>query len=257
MGGFYERLEGIVKRSLQKAIGKLCLCSEQLLILKEAEVVINSRPLVYVGDEINSFMTLTPAHFLTLNPRIGLPASIKDDSDDTDFNPDTSSADRLFATWKKGLKHLSSFWKIWRNDYLLRLRERSQVKLKEPRIKSSYAENIGDVVLIKDELPRGSWRMGRIQEVIKSRDGQVRSAKVLLPSNRVIQRPLNLLYPVECQVTEPDKTSEVKDSTTTRNDDALELTKTHQQRGLGRSTRTGASKAKQNISEQLKESLNN
>ena len=52
--------------------------------------------------------------------------------------------------------------------------------------------------------------MGHIQEVIKSRDGQVRSAKVLLPSNRVIGRPLNLLYPVECQVTEPDKTSRGK-----------------------------------------------
>ncbi|MCG8078743.1 MAG: hypothetical protein JAY75_21215, partial [Candidatus Thiodiazotropha taylori] len=174
MGGFYERLVGIVKRSLRKAIGKLCLGSEQLLtILKEAEAIINSRPLVYVGDDINSFMTLTPAHFLTLNPRIGLPASIDDDSDDSDFKPDNSSADRLILTWKKGLKHLKSFWNIWRDDYLLSLRERSQVKLKAPRIKSSHAANIGDVVLIKDELPRGSWRMGRVRELIKSRDGQV------------------------------------------------------------------------------------
>ena len=60
MGGFYERLVGIVKRSLCKAI--VYLTSEQLLtILKEAEAVINSRPLVYVGDDINSYMTLTPA----------------------------------------------------------------------------------------------------------------------------------------------------------------------------------------------------
>ena len=44
MGGFYERLVCIVKRSLCKAIGKVCLTSEQLLaILKEAEAVINSR----------------------------------------------------------------------------------------------------------------------------------------------------------------------------------------------------------------------
>ena len=91
---------GVYFDRLRKAIGKLCLSSEQLLtILKEAEAVINSRPLVYVGDDINSFMTLTPAHFLTLNPRIGLTASIEDDSDDSGFNPNTSSADRLFATW--------------------------------------------------------------------------------------------------------------------------------------------------------------
>ena len=55
MGGFYERRVGIVKRSLRKAIGKVCLTSEQLLtILKEAEAVINSWPLVYVGEDINS-----------------------------------------------------------------------------------------------------------------------------------------------------------------------------------------------------------
>ena len=219
MGGYYERLVGIAKRSLRKAIGKLLLCSEQLLtILKEAEAIINSRPLVYVGEDINSNMTLTPAHFLTLNPKIGLPASIQDDSEDADYSLVISSADSLLAKWKKGLKYLRSFWQIWRNDYLLSLRERSQIKLKESRIQSPYAVNIGDVVLIKDNLPRGSWRMGRIRELVNSRDGHVRSAKVLLPSNRMVGRPLNLLYPVECQVTETDKTQNGgRDDATTQN----------------------------------------
>lgn len=36
MGGFYERLIGLLKRSLRKTIGKLCLSNEQLLtVLKE------------------------------------------------------------------------------------------------------------------------------------------------------------------------------------------------------------------------------
>ena len=119
MGGFYERLVGIVKRSLRKAMGKVCLTNEQLLtILKEAEAVVNSRPLVYVGDDISSYLTLTPAHFLTLNPKIGLPVSTGDDKDDSDFSPEISSSDKLLATWKKGLKHLTSFWKIWRDHYL-------------------------------------------------------------------------------------------------------------------------------------------
>ena len=75
MGGFYETLVDIVKRSLRKAIGKVCLTSEQLLtILKEAGAVINSRPLVYVGEDID-YYGLTPAHFLTLNPKIGLPSA--------------------------------------------------------------------------------------------------------------------------------------------------------------------------------------
>ena len=123
MGGFYERPVGIVNKSLCKAKGKVCLTSEQLLtILKEAEAVVNSRPLVYVGEDINSYMTLTPAHFLTLNPKIGLPVSTRDDTADIDYNPEISSADKLLATWKKGLKYSGSFWKIWSHEYLLSLR---------------------------------------------------------------------------------------------------------------------------------------
>ena len=96
MGGFYERLIGLVKRSLRKAIGKLCLTYDQLLtILKEVEAVVNSRPLVYIEDDINSSMTLTPSHFLTLNPAIGIPTYDNDDDNDHDFSPNESSSDKL------------------------------------------------------------------------------------------------------------------------------------------------------------------
>ena len=67
IGGFFERLVGLVKRLLRKAIGRICLINEQLLtLLKEAKAVVNSRPLVYVGNDINSYVTLTvltPSHF--------------------------------------------------------------------------------------------------------------------------------------------------------------------------------------------------
>ena len=49
--------------------------------------------------------------------------------------------------------------------------------------------------------------MGRIHELINSKDGQVRSAKVLLPSNKIIGRPLNLLYPIECPVEDTETSS--------------------------------------------------
>ena len=56
MGGFYERLVGLTKRSTRKAIGKKMLTYNQLItitIIKEAKSVVNARPLVYV-------MTSTP-----------------------------------------------------------------------------------------------------------------------------------------------------------------------------------------------------
>ena len=199
MGGFYERLIGLVKRSLRKAIGKLCLTGNQLLtVLKETVAIINSRPLVYVGDDINSGTPLTPAHFLSLNPNIGLPNFAPEDDYDINFNPKVNSAETLIAGWKKGLKHLDKFWQVWRNEYLLSLRERTQTKLKSPRVQTPTAAKVGHIVLIKDNLPRGCWRIGRITEMISSRDQHVRSAKVLLPSKKIIGRPLNLLYPSEC-----------------------------------------------------------
>ena len=173
------------------------LTNDQLqTVLKEAEAVVNSRLLVYVGDDIHSHITLTSSHFLTLNPNIGIPEI--DLNNDVEYLPDKSAAEKLLETWEKGYKLLDRFWQIWRNNYLLSLRERKQITLKETRVRSPFLATTGDVVLIKDELPRGKWRLGRIQELVQSEDEGFRSAKLLLPSNKLIGRSLNLLYPIEC-----------------------------------------------------------
>ena len=71
MDGWFLRTTGwLVKRTLRKAIGRTSLTNEQLLtVLKDSEPVVNSRPLVYDGNDIQSHITLTPAHFLSLNPK--------------------------------------------------------------------------------------------------------------------------------------------------------------------------------------------
>ena len=197
MGGFYERLVGLVKRAMRKTIQRKLLTVIQLqTILKEVEATINARPLVYVGDDLESNITLTPQHFLSLNPYTGIP-EIENDQDDPDYSPYESSPGRLLQIWKKGQKLLSAFWQVWRDEYLLSLRERTQNTLKSGRIQSQSVPSAGDVVLIKDDLPRGCWRFGKILSLVPSRDGHIRSAKVSLCSGRVIARPLNLLYPVE------------------------------------------------------------
>ena len=60
--------------------------------------------------------------------------------------------------------------------------------------------------------------MGRIMNLVTSRDGQIRSAKVLLPSKKIIGRPLSLLYPIECKVKDTDTNQlEVTRQNTLRN----------------------------------------
>jgi hypothetical protein len=208
MGGFYERLVGIVKRSLRKSLGqKLLTLIQMQTLVKEVEAVVNTRPLVYVDGDIDSNITLTPSHFLTLNPSIGVPEP-NWDGKDPDYDKKGASSVELLKIWKKGQKLLNEFWRIWREDYLVSLRERLQVNLKAGRIVSPIVPQVGDIVLIKDNLPRGSWKVGRIIEILKSRDGEVRSANVVLPNKRVLRRPLNLLYPIESNCKSDYETTE-------------------------------------------------
>ena len=118
--------------------------------------------------------------------------------DNPDFEPyQPSSKSILLNIWKKGQRLLESFWKIWKSDYLLSLRERLKLKLKSPRIEANETPRIGDIVQLKEDLPRGSWKLGKIVELITSNDGNIRAAKVLLPTKNVVNRSLNLLYPLE------------------------------------------------------------
>ena len=104
---------------------------------------------------------------------------------------------------------LDNFWKIWKEDYIASLRERMQSSLKESRIKSHCSPHVRDIVLIKDEMPRGSWKMGKINQLVSSRDGHIRSAKVLTASGRLLRRPLKLLYPIECSNTDSVEETEL------------------------------------------------
>lgn len=87
MVGFYERLVGLVKQSLRKSIGKICLNTVQLeTILNEVEAVVNSRPLVYVGADLNSGFAITPGDFLSINRYTGVPhLANEDQQQDPDF----------------------------------------------------------------------------------------------------------------------------------------------------------------------------
>lgn len=64
---------------------------------------------------------------------------------------------------------------------------------------------VGDVVQLKEDLPSGSWKFGKMIESIITNDGNVTAAKVLLPTRNVVNRPVNLLYPLECESEHKDQ----------------------------------------------------
>ncbi|XP_065886729.1 uncharacterized protein [Dysidea avara] len=209
IGGVYERLVEITKRALRKVIGSRCLSEKQLItVLKEVETVVNSRPLIYMDDDINSSFIITPLSFLSQSHQHFIP-DFKIDIDTFEPTERISTSQQLLQRWKSGQKCLNQFWTIRCKDYLLSLRERSDSTLNKTRNSSKQKPQIGDVVLIKENLPRGQWKIGKISKLIKGRDNAIRSAEVTLPSRRCLHRALKLFYPIEC----PDTDYTVEDNT--------------------------------------------
>ena len=83
MGAFYERLVGISKMALRKAIGKAYLTMLQLQTFWTETELINSRPLVYLREDLNDRIAPTPSYFLSLNTKTGTPL-IKNDGNAVD-----------------------------------------------------------------------------------------------------------------------------------------------------------------------------
>lgn len=54
-------------------------------------------------------------------------------------------------------------------------------------------------MIIKDNIPRGMWRLSKPVQLITSNDGQIIAAKVKLSSGNIISRSLNVLYLLEVE----------------------------------------------------------
>ena len=99
-------------------------------------------------------------------------------------------------TPKKLNNLLSHFWERWRKEYLVNLRKSRKpvaTKSEHPTIQ------IGEVVIMKEgNLPRSSWRLGRVEELTKGYNNQVTGAHVkVAKTNVVVQRPVSRLYNIE------------------------------------------------------------
>ena len=137
---------------MKKAVGRKHYCLEQLItLLTEIEAVLNTRPLTYMYEEFNSGFTLTLSHFLMGYRKLGLCPSAGDSDycdDPANFQISKDSVTNL-ETWKKGRKELDLFWKIWKDEYLLSLREKISLVHKQSEKTGSWGvPKEGDVVSV-------------------------------------------------------------------------------------------------------------
>ena len=196
-GGFYERLVAIVKTPLRKVIGRgFPSLFELQTIVAEVQALVNTRPLVYIDGDRNSSRPICPSDFLSMSHCVSIPVMNEDD-DDIAFESNSRFEETYKRIWQEGQRILDEFWNLWREEYLKSLRERHQCELKRSKY-SEISPTIGTVVIIKDDhLRRSQWKLGRISNLIKSRDGEIRTAEVRLSNGTCTRRAISLLFPLE------------------------------------------------------------
>ncbi len=189
-GGYFERMVGTVKRCLKKTLGNARMAYGELLtVLIEVETTLNARPLTYIYDEVG-YEPLTPFHLMH-GRRLNQLA------DEVDFKVDDLEDSTAYTRrFRYLIKKLDHFWSRWRHEYLIDLRE-----IHRNSAEKEIEIGVGDVVLIKeDNVKRSQWKMGRVEDLIKGRDGIVRGAKVRTMTRgkpQFMNRPLQKLFPFE------------------------------------------------------------
>ena len=163
-GGWWERLVRSVKSGLKKSLGKRCLTKTELeTLLFEIESCVNSRPLVYSGDDSDSSSPLTPSHFL-----IGRSSGFQSKPVE---QPAGVSPVSLSIRARRRRERLDRFWDVWSAEYL------RQLPVSVRKFRQHGQLKVGSVTLIRDEnVPRLMWPLAVVTKLYASPDGVVRTA---------------------------------------------------------------------------------
>uniref|UniRef100_A0A1I7VEH2 Integrase catalytic domain-containing protein n=1 Tax=Loa loa TaxID=7209 RepID=A0A1I7VEH2_LOALO len=196
-GGIYERLIGLTKNALKRAIGRKYLTERELVtLIAEVEGILNTRPLTYAN--FDDCVIIRPIDFILPNASLHLPMIKNDDTQEKFIPHRLDTREKLIKYWRNTLKTLDNFWEIWRTEYLTSLRERTQREITSPKGAQKRTPRKGEIVLLNESgIPRGMWKLLRIKDVKIDKDGQVRNVQVETPTGKLLNRPINVLYPLE------------------------------------------------------------
>ncbi|XP_076045786.1 uncharacterized protein LOC143028029 [Oratosquilla oratoria] len=178
-GGVWEPMI----RSVRKVLFALVIKSPRMIddvlqtLFCEGESIVNSRPLTKCSDDASDESPLTPNHLLLLQGNSPLSWGAFHD------------ADHYRKHWRH-VQHLAKqFWKRWVSEYLVELQRRQKWNSESPNLSVWVL-----VLIINENSPRGSWPLGRVQEVRVSRDGLVRSARLKTQFSELTQPITKLVF---------------------------------------------------------------
>ena len=145
--------------------------------------IINNRPLSLTGENPDDFVPITPSQLIC--------GRRMDILGDPNFRQKEAQSLNFKSMWRKRQLLLNGFWKKWYSSYLQNLGIRQKWRIPSH-------QNLHDrVVLIRDDnMSRNEWKMGKIIEEIKSKDGMIRAVK-LKTSTGILRRPIQKLALLE------------------------------------------------------------
>ena len=159
------------------------------MALKDIKGIINNRPLT----EVNKEEVITPKNMLTGRNNVDLDILNTVDSDELLENAIISQG-FIPQICKNMEARKETFWKNLSDQYFESLRFANKQNPGKPGL----IPQKGDVVIIYDEKNRLSWKKGIIMDLIKSTDGQVRSAVVKVGKIESV-KSIGHLYSLECR----------------------------------------------------------
>lgn len=189
-GGIYEAAVKSTKYHLTRVIGcQRYTYDDYITLLKKIEACLNSRPLYAPTDDPSDGPVMTPGHLLVGRQLVCPPP----------INAPAKSNFSVQRVRKEQKKMLESFWQSWSADLLssVRMMNRAKWTKVEENVK------IGQVALVMDEnLPPSQWLIGRIIEIVLSKDGLVRTVVLEVASKnnkaaKYIKKTTKLTRPVQ------------------------------------------------------------
>jgi hypothetical protein len=181
-GGWWERVCRSLKEPLRKILGKALLTyTEMYTVLTDIEAVINSRPLTFIGTDINDGQVITPAH-------LALGRSLRTIPDATVGSSTMGPMSSRFL-YRQNL--VNRFWRRWLTEYLPHLTIRQKWFQEKPPLR------VGDIVLVsEDNVKRGNWPLAAVEQIQQGKDGLIRTV-ILRTKSGQRRRPVQKLYLLE------------------------------------------------------------
>lgn len=188
-GGWWERLIGLTKASIKKVLGRSHVDYDTLsTIITEIEAILNDRPLTYISTDPRDVEPLTPSDLLYGRRLTSLPYPPLPDETRNILEQTNAKFNEISRRQRDIIQH---FWNRWKQEYITSLREFHRISGKNEQCIQK-----GDIVQIHDDTSRLTWKLAVVEELVRGRDGFIRSATVRT-QNGLTNRPIVKLYPLE------------------------------------------------------------